>query len=663
MPLLSTFGAASARSFGGIGAAAAGAGLDIDEAFSTYLYDGNNSTQTITNNIDLSGEGGMVWIKARNTNLMGHIVTDTERGAGKALIPNVQNAEDTNHQFGYLSSFNSNGFTVTNGSSNADRVNNSSYEYASWTFRKAPKFFDVVTYTGNFTAGKTVSHNLGSVPGMILIKDTSNTRNWIVYHRSIGEGKFLKLNLTDAEASNTFNFNNTAPTSTQFTLGESSNTNTNGANYVAYLFAHNNSDGEFGPDSDADIIKCGSYTGNTSGTEVNLGFEPQFVMIKKSTDSESWYVYDSMRGVVTGGGNSQDKKLRFNSSGAEGAVASPIIAFSANGFILESTDNEINGSGTYIYMAIRRGPLAEPTSATDVFAIDTQSQSSAPYAISNFPVDFAIRKDVDGSSTDVHARLTQGQGMFANSTNAEGSDNIAQFDYQNGYLDNTSQDSTRYAWMWKRAPSYFDVVAYTGTGSATTVSHNLTVAPEMMWVKPRETGLASSDWWVFHKDLSTPADDSLVLNSTGAENTGNGALLWNSTMPTSSVFSLGSYNGINQSGRDFIAYLFATLAGVSKVGSYTGTGAGNNQNIDCGFSSGARFVLIKRTDTTGSWYLFDSVRGINASAVDPYLQLNTTDAEASNFSIEPLSSGFTIVQDGPTELNISGSTYIFYAIA
>ena len=97
-----------------------------------------------------TGEGGMVWIKARNTNLMGHIVTDTERGVDQSLIkPNVTIAQDTNHQYGYLSSFNSNGFAITSGSSNADRVNNSSYEYASWTWRKAPKWFDVVTYTGN----------------------------------------------------------------------------------------------------------------------------------------------------------------------------------------------------------------------------------------------------------------------------------------------------------------------------------------------------------------------------------------------------------------------------------------------------------------------------------------------------------------------------------
>ena len=213
-------------------------------------------------------------------------------------------------------------------------------------------------------------------------------------------------------------------------------------------------------------------------------------------------------------------------------------------------------------------------------------------------------------------------------------------------------------YFFKRAPSFYDIVCYDGSGSNRTINHNLGAAPEMMWVKPRETGSASSDWWVFNKDLSTPADDSLVLNSTGAPNTGNGALLWNSTMPTSSVFSLGTYNGINQSGRDFIACLFATLDGVSKVGNYTGNGSA--MTIDCGFSSGARFVLIKRTDTTDNWYVWDSARGIVAGN-DPYLRLNTTQAEATSADyIDPHSSGFALPNDYFT---VNGRTFIFYAIA
>jgi hypothetical protein len=111
----------------------------------------------------------------------------------------------------------------------------------------------------------------------------------------------------------------------------------------------------------------------------------------------------------------------------------------------------------------------------------------------------------------------------------------------------------------------------------------------------------------------------------------------------------------------YIAYLFATLAGVSKVGSYTGTGA--DLNVDCGFSAGARFILIKRTDSTGDWYVWDSARGIVAGN-DPYLLLNSLAAEVTSTDyIDPLSSGFTVTSSAPAALNASGGTYIFLAIA
>jgi hypothetical protein len=137
-------------------------------------------------------------------------------------------------------------------------------------------------------------------------------------------------------------------------------------------------------------------------------------------------------------------------------------------------------------------------------------------------------------------------------------------------------------------------------------------------------------------------------------------VIWNDTAPTSSVFSVGTGGSVNDSGKTYIAYLFATLAGISKVGSYTGTGS--TLNIDCGFSSGAKFVLIKRTNDTNNWTLFDTARGIVAGN-DPYLYLNTTDAQVNAADyIDPYSAGFSLT--GVSSLtNENGSTYIFYAIA
>ena len=174
-------------------AGAGGAGLDVDEVFSTFLYDGNGSTQTITNGIDLSGEGGLVWLKKVE---MVHVIIyfiDTERGATKCLFSSLTSAETTRSTG--LTAFNSNGFTL--GSQDAENQNNN--EIVSWTFRKAPKFFDVVTYTGNGTSGRQISHNLGSDIGMVIVKNRDDTNGWAVKHRSVS-GSEGQLNATAAFA-------------------------------------------------------------------------------------------------------------------------------------------------------------------------------------------------------------------------------------------------------------------------------------------------------------------------------------------------------------------------------------------------------------------------------------------------------------------------------
>jgi hypothetical protein len=300
--------------------------------------------------------------------------------------------------------------------------------------------------------------------------------------------------------------------------------------------------------------------------------------------------------------------------------------------------------------------MAVPESATDVFAIDTRGSSSGePGFKSGFVIDTFIDKIADSGTSGfaMSSRLTQGKFVQTNSTAAEGTQASYQFDYMNGFGTSTSANADYYAWMWKRAPNYFDVVAYTGTGSAMTVNHNLGVAPEMMWVKSRST---ADDWAVYHSALGNT--DNLFLNGTNATAS---RIYWNNTTPTATQFSLGDHSKVSNSGTTYIAYLFASLDGVSKVGSYTGNGS--TQNIDCGFSSGARFVLLKKTSGTGHWLLFDSERGI-VSGNDPFLELNRTTAEKTTFDIiDPYSNGFTLTNDTTYGFNASGETFIFYAIA
>jgi hypothetical protein len=174
----------------------------------------------------------------------------------------------------------------------------------------------------------------------------------------------------------------------------------------------------------------------------------------------------------------------------------------------------------------------------------------------------------------------------------------------------------------------------------------------MMLVKRRDS---TSTWYVYASPLGST--QSLALSSTDAAVVGSSA--WADTDPTSTTFKVASY--ISVLGGTYVAYLFATCPGVSKVGSYTGTGT--TQTINCGFTAGARFVLIKRTDSTGDWYVWDSARGIVAGN-DPYLLLNSTAAEVTNTDyVDTAATGFEITSTAPAAINASGGTFIFLAIA
>jgi hypothetical protein len=177
----------------------------------------------------------------------------------------------------------------------------------------------------------------------------------------------------------------------------------------------------------------------------------------------------------------------------------------------------------------------------------------------------------------------------------------------------------------------------------------------MMWVKCRS---AAESWAVYHAGITNPEQNYLYLDESSALNpNGNTIRYWNNTNPTDSVFTVGTEDRVNGSGKTYIAYLFATLPGISKVGSYTGNGG--TQTIDCGFTSGAKFVIVKATDG-GNWFVFDTDRGITSSGSES-LRLNLTTAELSvSNAISPDSSGFIVEA---SYFNNSGDTYIFYAIA
>jgi len=656
MPLIATRGAASAQGFGEF--AEATAVNYIENVFSTYLYTGNGSTQTITNGIDLAGKGGLVWIKGRS-GATDHALYDTTRGATFDLASNTTAGQTT--QANGLTSFGTTGLSV----GALAKINTSTATYASWTFREQPKFFDVVTWTGT-GANRTIAHNLGSVPGCIIVKRTDTAAAWAVYHRSLANTQYLVLNDTAAVATDATRWNSTTPTSTVFSLGTATTVNASGGTYVAYIYAHDA--GGFGLTGTDNVISCGSFTTNGSGAAtINLGWEPQFVILKRTNGGSVWSIVDSMRAWVnTAGGYDAIVSAEFSGAEFTNSRGFP----TATGFEFTSTDSGIGASLPFIYIAIRRGPMKVPTLGTSVFSPILATFNGTTVTNTGFVVDMVINKNnVAFVGDNFLLDRLRGSGnasdqrtLSTNTTSAEvlssgrvafNGSGGASITIQNGFLgQNTTANNI--VWAFRRAPGFFDEVCYTGNDvNGRVLSHNLTVKPELVILKTRNSVQSWATLYDFTGTSGAP-NGRVYLNSTDV-NFGGGLI----TAANASTITLTA--GFNSTPNTYVSYLFATLAGVSKVGSYTGTAA--LQTVACGFTSGARFVLIKRTDAVGGWYVWDSARGIT-SGNDPYLLLNTTAAEVTGTNyVDTDTTGFKVTAAAPAGINASGGNYIFLAIA
>lgn len=325
-----------------------GGGHSMDEIFSIDLYTGNAGsstpdTQSIVNGIDLSSEGGLVWIKSRAVN-GDHSFFDTSRGATKWLVGNNQSAQNTD--VNTLTSFNSNGFSL--GADN-NYVNRDLVDYVAWTFRKQPKFFDIVEYQGaNYQ--QTIPHNLGSVPGAMLIVEKNaydSGYRWF-YHQDMPNNTYIFWQDGQYNSIST-NWLVIPPSSTEFVVPYNQWTNhTASRNYIAYLWADDEAS-EFSADGISPIIKCGHYYGSNDlvSRSHNLGFEPQFLIIKKQQNSQPFVVFDSTRGT--------DKYFNAGSSGTEQTLTGE-VSFTSTGFDINPTSttviSSLNNAGKYLYIAV-----------------------------------------------------------------------------------------------------------------------------------------------------------------------------------------------------------------------------------------------------------------------------------------------------------------------
>ncbi len=668
-----------------LGTSPSGDGPNVEDVFSTYVYTGNGvssgsgSTNTITNGIDLDGEGGMVWTKGRE-DVDPHLVHDSERPKLPAdsgfpfLNTDLTSAATDTNTFG-IDQFNSDGFRLYG---NVNRNNALNHDYASWTFRKAPRFFDVVTWTGNGTAGREIEHALECDVGMLIIKNTSYIygTNWLVWHRGLPNTKYLTLNRHDnstTDSNGSFFGNNSsfiAPTSTKFTVGGAQHeVNYSGEKYVAYIFAHDPN----GANNDG-MIACGSYTGviwpPSSFPSINLGWEPQYVLIKSEADSTNWQIFDTMRGITTAQTSSIGGTDAYLSVDRDAIESTGVyLEVNATGFNIIGSQSSVNSGGqNFTYMAIRAPMMKAPEAGSDVYETITRGGTGAVATITGvgFAPDLVINSHRNADRNHpIYDRLRGAtQALQSDLTSAEttvsggltGFDNMDGFVLGNSTLINSST-KTYVDHVFKRAKGFFDVVAYSSNNTAPYVlNHSLGVVPEMIWIKKRDS---SAGWFISHQ-FTGSGYEYVHFNNASGYNSPNYTAHDLRAQPTDTTFTVGDNSTVNWNGT-YVSYLFASVAGVSKVGSYTGNGS--SQNIACGFSAGARFVMIKRTDSTGDWYTWDTERGI-VTGNDPHLSLNNYTAEVTtDDSIDPESAGFTVNQVAATNINVSSATYIFLAIA
>ena len=337
---------------------------DPSAHFQTLLYTGDGTSsqaQTNTGNSDLQPD--WVWIKKRaGGTARAHQLYDSSRGVTKLLHSNSDGAEST--QSAGLTAFGSDGFTV----SDDDGIGANTATYVAWQWKanggtttsfnesgnnpggtiqtNTTAGFSIITTTGTGATG-TIAHGLGAVPHWWISKQRSNAENWAVYHvsnTSAPETEILSLNTTDGTADNANAYNDTAPTSTNLTVHTKNEVNTDGRTYVHYVFAPIQG-----------YSKFGSYTGNgnADGPFVYTGFKPAWLIIKRTSSSGDWLLWDNKRDTS----NVTDAVLKPNSNAAEN-TGYWYIDFLSNGFKIRATDAEINQSGgTLIYMAFAEHPF------------------------------------------------------------------------------------------------------------------------------------------------------------------------------------------------------------------------------------------------------------------------------------------------------------------
>ena len=422
------------------------------------------------------------------------------------------------------------------------------------------------------------------------------------------------------------------------------------------------------------------------GTDILSG-RPTFTngdVISVAFDANTGKVWFAKNGTWVNGssGSAGDPAAGTNEVGS---VSTAIQGYVAGGGGYSSATFSINfGQRAFVYtppsgfVALNTQNLPEPSIKKPSAYMDVKlySGTNASQSITGlgFSPDLIWFKNRTGTAFHGLFDSVRGRaaGLSSNVTDAESTssagNDLVSFDangftlgpVQNWNSTNGSGNSI-VAWCWdESATPGFDIVTYTGNASnaARSVAHSLGVAPQLMITKGREAQVTGTDnWLVWHGSFG--AGDFLSLNTTSAKSTSSS--YWGNTVPTSSNFYVGgtSSNVHNESSKTYVAYLWSEVAGFSKFGSYTGNGSSDGPFVFCGFRP--RWVMIKRTDGAGSWFMIDTARG-SYNVVNPYVMANVSNAEATDLSWDILSNGFKL-RSSYTDINTSSGTYVFAAFS
>ena len=606
----------------------------VDEVFSTYVYTGNESARSFDNGINLSAKGGLVWIKNRSAEA-NHAVFDTVRGATKEVQFDYNVAETTIATS--LTAFNNNGFSI--GADTGNRYNQAATNYSSWSFRKAKGFCDIVTFTGNGSV-RTISHGLGSIPGLILIKDLSAQNSWFTYHRDLGPSGYVMFNHSNAvSTTQSWFMNDTAPTATEFTVGTGGNVNQSGNEFIVYLFAGGERDAatarsvEFvAADPDYLVTNSSSdYTFGTGDYTVEAWIKPGDhsssggMIVDWRNDADQFYddagiyIYQDTVRLWEGGDRITSSPIPQGSWSHVALVRnSGTETLYVNGISQGTYSSSYNFDEDKIYIATNGANPGGGNNYNGKISNVRVVKGTAVYTSSFVP------------STDPLTSITNTVLLCCNNSSVTGTTTgtVTSSGSPTASTDSPFDDSEGFKFGADEDKGIIKTGSYTGNGSSTGPVIHLGWEPQ--WLIIKNTSSSGSGWMMYDamRGWFNEAEDDryIMANEANAETT------FDLGHPTATGFEITTSNSsFNASGDTYIYWTIRrpdgyvakpVSAGTGAFAMDTGNGSASIPTFDSGFP--VDFALLKRPAATSNFLAQSRLSG------DNYLLTNSTQAETAH---------------------------------